>query len=74
MGFVHKGELRGFHIDINQVSLFLGKMERKPLRIHIMVFDKRRRLYLGKDIASEGNTVPGIANREDKNKKADGKV
>ena len=74
MGFVHKGKLRGFHIDINQVSLFLRKMEGKPLRIHIMVFDKRRRLYLGKDIASEGNAVPGIANREDKNKKADRKV
>lgn len=34
-----------------------------------MVFDKRRRLDLGKDIASEGYTVPGIANCEDKNKK-----
>ena len=37
---VHKGKLRGLHINIDKISFLLRKFQVHILRIHIMLFNK----------------------------------
>ena len=62
MLFIHESQLCGFHVDVDQISLFFRKMKLNPFGVHIMVFYESRRLNLRKKIASQRNTLPGIGN------------
>ena len=47
MFLVHKGKLRGLHVNIDKISFLLRKFQVHIFRIHIMLFNKLGGLKLG---------------------------